>query len=247
MKKHRITLILLLGALLSVSLVHAVKRTINVDRDTTDWDGIPPLVTDPEGDTGLDPEDIKAVYTAHDDDYLYFWMEIYPYVIIGSNMHQFNYVFFLDTVPGQGDPVYAGADYAIQYRAYAEVQQFNNLEDVKLFIYEELLWTQKPCEGLKGNSSTLNIEVGVPWACIGGKQCINALSLAESVIDGTDYCPDMVESNPVTVTYCPGEEEPVGGELIEPLTAATHRTLITVLMATTTLYAIGKANRTRKL
>jgi hypothetical protein len=55
---------------------------ITIDGIDSDWAGIPPVDTDPEGDKASDSanipgSDLKAVYIARDDTYLYFRMTMY--------------------------------------------------------------------------------------------------------------------------------------------------------------------------
>jgi len=56
---------------------------ITIDGYDSDWAGVPPVETDPEGDeenlgfATIPGSDLKAVYIAHDDTYLYFRMTMY--------------------------------------------------------------------------------------------------------------------------------------------------------------------------
>jgi hypothetical protein len=50
---------------------------ISVDGDASDWQGIEPLATDPEGDAPSENEDMKAFYVTNDREYLYFMIECY--------------------------------------------------------------------------------------------------------------------------------------------------------------------------
>jgi hypothetical protein len=50
---------------------------ISVDGDASDWQGIEPLATDPEGDAPSENEDMKAFYVTNDSEYLYFMVEFY--------------------------------------------------------------------------------------------------------------------------------------------------------------------------
>lgn len=50
---------------------------ISVDGDASDWQGIEPLATDPEGDAPSKDEDMKAFYATNDSKYLYFMVEFY--------------------------------------------------------------------------------------------------------------------------------------------------------------------------
>ncbi len=48
---------------------------ISVDGDGSDWQGIEPLVTDPEGDAPAKDDDLKAFYATNDREYLYLMFE----------------------------------------------------------------------------------------------------------------------------------------------------------------------------
>lgn len=50
---------------------------ISVDGEASDWQGIEPLVTDPEGDAPSKDEDLKAFYITNDSVFLYFTVEFY--------------------------------------------------------------------------------------------------------------------------------------------------------------------------
>ena len=53
-------------------------RTIIVDGDPSDWTGITPWITDPQGDTECEEgTDFKTVYLAIDDYFLYWRMDIW--------------------------------------------------------------------------------------------------------------------------------------------------------------------------
>ncbi len=53
-------------------------RTITLDGNASDWDGISPILSDPSGDsTGGLGTDIKSVYLAQDSNYVYWRMDIY--------------------------------------------------------------------------------------------------------------------------------------------------------------------------
>jgi len=53
------------------------KARISVDGDASDWQGIEPLVNDPEGDAPSKDEDLKALYVTNDSEYLYVMAEFY--------------------------------------------------------------------------------------------------------------------------------------------------------------------------
>ena len=77
-------------------------RTINVDGDPGDWVGILPLIMDPKGDADFDIEDIKAVYGANDNDFLYFLMEFYEVGITANEILDgiTTSMFYIDIIPG---------------------------------------------------------------------------------------------------------------------------------------------------
>jgi hypothetical protein len=66
-------------------------RSITIDGSKADWDGIPPAFLDPEGDsTGPPGSDIKALYLAKDDTFLYVLMTLYgPPIADGHGMYFF--------------------------------------------------------------------------------------------------------------------------------------------------------------
>ena len=61
-----------------------ITRTISIDGDATDWDGINPVLNDPENDEfgDRDGDDIKALYLAKDSDNLYLYLELWEDVNI---------------------------------------------------------------------------------------------------------------------------------------------------------------------
>ena len=53
-------------------------RTINIDGDPEDWDGISPIILDDQGDSFCETgTDIKSLYLAQDDTYLYWRVDTY--------------------------------------------------------------------------------------------------------------------------------------------------------------------------
>jgi hypothetical protein len=232
---RKFILLVLFSTVFSTVVVSADFNTIIVDGAILDWSGIPPLVTDPPGDfTGGPEEDIKAVYVSNDEDNLYFWMEMYnnlPVFVAGVESENFQgpeyvYLFFIDAMPGMGDPEYGGADYAIEYsitgffnvliivNRTAGVDQIP-FSNTCLFKWNETAgnWTiDYDCSRVYGDASGRNIEVSVAWDCIGGVRCMNTMFMAEAAIPFTDYAPDKDQDLPVTAKVCPSRA--VAGELL---------------------------------
>ena len=225
--------------LVSTTTAAAEYRVITVDGDIADWDGIPPLVTDPKGDYDFSPsEDIKAVYTANDNNNLYFWMEMQPIEIKATLQDANFYKFFIDIIPGEGEPL-SGADYYISF-VVGGTQIANNIDSsISLFIWDGG-WISALCEGLEGAASEGNIEVSVPWECVGGEACISTYFTASTSIPGTDYAPDSEGKTIILVDYCPCEE-PVGGLLlpvIGPFSLLKIVAYLTIIAATIRLSKI---------
>ena len=67
-------------------------RTIIIDGDKTDWNGILPAFEDPQGDSfGPPGTDLKGIYLAKDSDYLYVLMTLYdPPITDGSAIYIFS-------------------------------------------------------------------------------------------------------------------------------------------------------------
>ena len=72
-------------------------RTITIDGDKSNWNGILPAFEDPKGDSvGPPGTDMKGIYLAKDSDYLYVLMTLYdPPITDGSTI----YIFSSHTVP----------------------------------------------------------------------------------------------------------------------------------------------------
>ena len=229
----KLILLIISMVLLSTTNVSADLRTITVDGEVSDWDGLMPLITDPEGDqTGGPEEDIKAVYVANDAECLYFRMELYTEVPEGVEVfgetnfdgEEYAYIFFIDSIPGVGDPDYGGADYAIEYSVTGVMNVIvinvtaNNqfmFSDTYLFKWNETLMGWEPvfdCPKVEGSAKATNIEVSVDWDCIGGAECFYTLFMAKSGVPNTDYTPDLRQGTPVTIRVCPCF--PIAGELI---------------------------------
>lgn len=205
-------------------------RTIDVDGNSGDWAGIPPLVTDPPYDGNNDLEDIKAVYAANDEENLYFLMEIHHlnFASIDVALSEGEYSFYIDIIPG-GDPD-TGADFKILHRV-EESPNPGILKATYLYYYDGVCWTMETsCGGVQGNSSTYFIEVSVPWACIGGPACFNCYFSAHHTppVNDSDYAPDQGEG-PVLLGCCPGHL-PVGGEIV-PYTPVSYLIPVSMLAA----------------
>lgn len=246
MKFRKVALLLVMTVFLYTPSARGFYRTINVDGEVGDWEGVPVLVTDPQ--EGAPPlshpaEDIKAVFAANDMENLYFWMEIYPEVLpvsveLNGDYFYVYYRFYLDTIPGQGDSFYGGADYYIEHRKQVSGVFLRNIEEnVLLWEWDPSHghWVHKECPGLRGASSEYDIEVSVPWDCIGGRQCFEALFYTTSDINASDWAPDRENGTPVTVGFCPSEPmEPVGGALLASGISAQLLAAMTIGVAVVT-------------
>lgn len=266
----RLTLAIIFYLVVSTVFVYADFRTIMVDGEVSDWVGVPALVTDPPGDqTGSLFEDIKAVHVVNDHDNLYFWMELYNDLpLIGflaeaeTNFDgsELAYLFFIDNMPGTGDPDYGGADYAIEYSitGLCNVIAINvtATQDqpigphTYLFKWNETggLWSPDvACSSVEGNALGPNIEVRVAWDCIGGMTCFNAMFMAKTGDENTDYAPDREGDIPVTIQVCPCL--PVAGELLPSSWArpVTYYLLIAVLISSVMVSAYSLRRKAVKV
>jgi len=82
-----------------VSTSTVTAKTIDIDGDFSDWNGITPIITDPEDYTwnGLD---VKEVYMTHDDDYLYVRIDFYG--AFSADMGTYNVYLDTDRDSGTG-------------------------------------------------------------------------------------------------------------------------------------------------
>jgi hypothetical protein len=209
--KNVFLIISLLSTMLLIPVVNAdvvpfgelPYRSITVDGNIGDWDGIAPLVQDSVDEPGASPsEDIKEVYGANDDDNLYFLMILDSVEVTANPYTTTYYYFYIDNIPEAGDPTEGNADYAIKY--------YNGVTSLCKYS----AWGQVECLGVQGVMNGYYIEVCVPWECLGGKDCFNCFFKAEGDVPGTDYAPDE-DLGIILLGCCPGEEpEPVGGEII---------------------------------
>lgn len=237
MKKTITSMILILSIFLSTPIVNAVFRTITVDGDPSDWTGIEPLVTDPK--EGVPPlispaEDIKAVYTAHDNDNLYFRMSLYEWT---NGETTPKYYFYIDSIPGEGAEEAKGIDFFIIYQPGEGIVLLNVPSGGGAP-------TEVNCPDIKGASSDFEIEISVPWNCIGGKNCVNVLfgASTQETEEGppSDLAPDLEGKEIVTVSYCPSK--PVGGELVSSNTLA-YRAILSVATVTALILGLTKFER----
>ncbi|MGI6456460.1 MAG: hypothetical protein ACOX5R_12705 [bacterium] len=100
---------------MGVLTAESVYRTITVDGDISDWEGIPPAVQDTTGDGGIH-YDFAAAYLANDLDNLYIritFSEPQPY---GSFYWYMNIAFDTDlnTMTGHQWPVDFGSEFNVQ-------------------------------------------------------------------------------------------------------------------------------------
>jgi hypothetical protein len=251
----KLTLFIISFLFLSAARVSADLRTIIVDGDVSDWFGVAPLVTDPQNDqTGCPEEDIKAVYVANDAEHLYFRMELYNELPEGVEIfgdtnfdgEEYAYIFFIDSIPGAGDPDYGGADYAIEYSVTGLVNvivinvtassEFM-LSDTYLLKWNETMSEWQPlfdCPNVDGSANATNIEVSVGWNCIGGADCFNALFMAKCGLPNTDYVPDLRQGGPATVQVCPCF--PVAGELVDTRSWILYTRYLIAVLAISSMY-----------
>ena len=94
--------ILCISLIVLVSTPMATAKTINVDGDPSDWDGISPIITDPD-DYTWDELDVKEVYITHDADYLYVRIDFYG--TYSANAGACSAYLDTDLNPGTGSPV----------------------------------------------------------------------------------------------------------------------------------------------
>jgi hypothetical protein len=95
-------------------------KHITIDGAFADWAGVPVAATDDEGDAG-EGFDLRDIYVANDDQYLYFMVKIYP-SSTNANYTQFHHHFFIDS---DNDPStgFGGAEMAVE-DGYAFSQRY---------------------------------------------------------------------------------------------------------------------------
>jgi hypothetical protein len=95
---------------LSVASAGTFKR-ITIDGSFADWVGVPAAATDDEGDA-LYGFDLREVYAANDDQYLYFMVKIYP-SSTNANYSEFHHHFYIDS---DNDPStgFGGTEMAVE-------------------------------------------------------------------------------------------------------------------------------------
>jgi len=91
--KKKMFATLLLATIVGVAMVplylsHVEAITIIVDGDPSDWNGILPIVTDPD-DMPYDDVDLSEVYATNDEDYLYIRMDVYGNISGMGGAYQF--------------------------------------------------------------------------------------------------------------------------------------------------------------
>lgn len=198
-------------------------RTINVDGDPGEWDSIPPLVVDPKDDNGVDyeEEDIKAVFAANDEEFLYFLMELHEWDdVLRSTVNEgghAEYRFYIDIIPSLGDPANNSADFYIEHwEGMVRVEQ--PMEDTEIFFWSDTgFWDKLISCGVQGEMMGRFIEVAVPWDCLECQECFNCFFKAhyegEIHVNYSDFAPDQ-DAKYVMIGCCPGQPEPVGGEIL---------------------------------
>jgi hypothetical protein len=92
--------------------------TITVDGDITDWVGIAPALTDPQGDDspGYTGDDIQAIYLARDTEHLYLRMDLWENVNWdfgnGESPYEGRYVFTIQS-DGPYSDLFLGIGYEV--------------------------------------------------------------------------------------------------------------------------------------
>jgi hypothetical protein len=104
---------------LSVASAGTFKR-ITIDGSFADWAGVPVAATDDEGDA-LAGFDLREIYVANDDQYLYFMVKIHP-SSTNANYDGFHHHFYIDSDndPGTG---FGGTEMAVE-DGYAFSQRY---------------------------------------------------------------------------------------------------------------------------
>jgi len=107
-----IMLTLLIASMLSMAFNVATvfAKTIAIDGDPSDWDGIDPIITDLD-DYLYNQFDIKEVYITSDGNNVYFRIDVYDSIIIGG---YYRFFIDIDQNPGTGMSFYGiGAEYQL--------------------------------------------------------------------------------------------------------------------------------------
>ena len=91
-----------------LTTVQIPERTISIDGDDADWDGISPVVIDPAGDqqaayVNVDGTDIAKVYLAHDAEFLYFRMTLNNHGPITNTQYAVELQQYLNQLHTPGD------------------------------------------------------------------------------------------------------------------------------------------------
>ena len=95
-------------------------KRITIDGSFADWAGVPVAATDEEGDA-LAGFDLREIYVANDDQYLFFMVRIYP-SSTNANYDEFHHHFYIDSDndPGTG---FGGTEMAVE-DGYAFSQRY---------------------------------------------------------------------------------------------------------------------------
>jgi len=125
---------------LSVASAGTFKR-ITIDGSFADWAGVPVAATDDEGDA-LAGFDLREIYVANDDQYLYFMVKIYP-SSTNANYDLVHHQFFIDS---DNDPITGRADLGLGAEMVVEdgngfSQRYNGWNDGEVTGTD---WAQAP-------------------------------------------------------------------------------------------------------
>jgi hypothetical protein len=245
------TLILCISLLSSLAFLPAKGQPsvpILIDGFFNDWAGVPVFLNDPMGDPGLiiPPEDISSARITQakvmDDpspiprDRVFFQYNHFHDAQLDNAMV---YSIWLDTIPGEGDPVSKGTDFIISFglhlvEATGIWVSFDGIPILNVYNETSGDFDYVECEGLEaaygiGPDSGLSIEFGVPLECIGSPECFNVFFFTFTTGGpGSDYAPDLDVDEYVQKRYCIPSPEPVGGEILS--SAFYRNSVIYVLM-----------------
>ena len=95
-------------------------KRITIDGSFADWAGVPPAAADDEGDA-IAGFDLREIYVANDDQYLYFMVKVFP-ASTNANYSEFHHHFYIDS---DNDPStgFGGAEMAVE-DGYAFSQRY---------------------------------------------------------------------------------------------------------------------------
>ena len=117
--KKPLLVIFYILVVLTIIVSSAIPKTIVVDGDKSDWDGISPKIIDPQGDV-LSYEDLISVKVTNDETFVYFLLEyVNPVFKFGHRIGEY-YIGLdtdLDSNTGCGllSPGEVGAEYSITF------------------------------------------------------------------------------------------------------------------------------------